>query len=65
MSKVEPGGRAAVAGLRRFDLVLQVNEEAVVDGTMCARALGQTGTLRLTVRDGLRQRIVKVAAAGR
>jgi hypothetical protein len=63
VSNVEGGGRAAIAGLRRFDLVLQVNEQAVADGAACARALAGAGELRLTVRDALKQRVVKIAAA--
>ncbi len=62
VSKVERGERAAVAGLRRFDIVLRVNDQPVADAAAFGKAVAATGELRLTVKDKLKERVVKIAA---
>ena len=63
VSKVERGGRAAVAGLRRFDVVLRVNDAPVTDVAGFAKAIAVPGEIRLGVKDKLKERVVKIAAA--
>jgi hypothetical protein len=63
VSKVEKGGRAAVAGLRRFDVVLRVNDRPVPDAASFAAAAKEEGELRLAVKGKLKERVVKIAAA--
>jgi hypothetical protein len=62
VSKIEPGERAAVAGLRRLDVVLRVNDEPVPDVAAFEAALAKEGDLRFAVRDRLKERVVKIAA---
>lgn len=62
VSKIERGGRAAVAGLRPFDIVLRVNDAAVADAAAFQRAVEGGGELRLAVKDKLKERVVKIAA---
>jgi hypothetical protein len=62
VSKVERGGRAAVAGLRRFDIVLRVDDAPVADASAFGKAIESEGELRLTVKDKLKERVIKIAA---
>lgn len=62
VSKIERGGRAAVAGLRPFDLVLRVNDAPVADAAAFRGAVEAGGELRLAVKDKLKERVVKIAA---
>ena len=63
VSKVERGTRAAVAGLRRFDIVLKVDDQPVPDVVAFEKATDKGGALRLTVKDRLKERVVKIAEA--
>lgn len=63
VSKVERGGRAAVAGLRALDLVLKVGDRAIPDVATFRSAVEAGGALRLTVKDRLKERVVQIAAA--
>lgn len=63
VSKIERGGRAAVAGLRALDLVLKVGDRAVPDVATFRSAVEAGGALRLTVKDRLKERVVQIAAA--
>ena len=65
VAKVERGGRTAVAGLHRFDVVTRVNDQAVVDVKSFEKAVGDGGELRFAVKDKLKERIVKVAATAK
>ena len=63
VSKVERGGRAAVAGLRRFDIVLRVGDAPVADAAAFAKAIEAEGEVRLTVKDKLKESVIKIAAS--
>jgi len=63
VSKVERGTRAAVAGLRRFDIVLRVDDQPVPDVAAFEKATEKGAALRLTVKDRLKERVVKIAEA--
>jgi hypothetical protein len=62
VSKVERGTRAAVAGLKRFDIVLRVNDQPVADSAAFAKAVEAGGEMRLTVKDRLKERVIKIGA---
>jgi len=63
VSKVERGGRAAVADLRPMDIVLRIGDEPVAGAAAFGKAIAGDGELRLTVKDKLKERVVKIAAA--
>jgi serine protease Do len=63
VSKIEKGGRAAVAGLRRFDVVLRVNDQPVADVATFEKAVAGEGEIRLGVKGKLKERVVKIGAA--
>jgi hypothetical protein len=65
VSKVEPGERAAVAGLRRLEIVLRVNDRPVSTVKEFAEAEKEEGDLRLAVKDRLKERVVKIGAVSR
>ena len=65
VSDVERGSRAAVAGLRRFDLVLRIDDRPVTDAAAFGRAASADGDLRLIVKDRVKDRVVRIAAASR
>lgn len=65
VSKTERGGRAAVAGLRRLNVVLRVGDQPVADVAAFQKAVEAAGTgeINLTVKEKLKERVVKIAAA--
>jgi hypothetical protein len=62
IAKVEPGGAAAVAGLEPFELITEANGAALRAAQDLAKAAEGVAELRLTVKDRLRERQVKVVA---
>ncbi len=62
VSKTESGERAAVAGLRRLDMVLRVNDKPVASAAEFSKAVADGGEIRLAVKDRLKERVVKIAA---
>jgi predicted metalloprotease with PDZ domain len=64
VSRIEPGGKASVAGLKPFEIVLQVNGTPVPDVEAFAAAVGDATELRLQVKRMARTRIVKIRHRG-
>ncbi|MDD4869670.1 MAG: PDZ domain-containing protein [Kiritimatiellae bacterium] len=49
ISKVEPGGKVAVAGIRPYEVVTQINGVAVKDVNQFAKLVAETKELNLTI----------------
>ena len=64
VSAVEPGSKAAVAGIRPFEIVVQVNGRAVAGVKEFAAACEKQEELRLAVKRLTRERQVKIKLAG-
>ncbi|MBM4019727.1 MAG: PDZ domain-containing protein [Planctomycetes bacterium] len=63
VSKVEPGGKASVAGLKPYEIITHVNDKPVANaGDFEAAAAGQD-ELRLSVKRMTRGRVVKIKMA--
>jgi len=63
VSKIEPGSRAAVAGLRPYEIITHVNDQPVADvGAFRELANDVDQELRLNVRQMTKGRIVKIRA---
>jgi len=61
ITEVLPGSRAAKAGLRAEDVILEVNRKPITSAGEAATALkGSTGTLYLRVRRGNATRLLTV-----
>lgn len=62
IAEVEPGGRAAVAGIKPYELVTHVNDQPVLNVAQFENAVtaGTGDDLRLSVRRMTRGRIVKI-----
>jgi hypothetical protein len=60
ISKVERGGKAAVAGLKPFELITAVNDESITTADGFNKAIAAGGEFRLSVKRMTVGRIVKV-----
>jgi hypothetical protein len=60
VARVDPGSPAAIAELRRFDVVLAIDGVVVTGCEDVARALGSPRDVELKVLDAFRERVVKV-----
>jgi len=66
VSRVEPGSKASVAGIKPYEIVTHVNGRPVADVEAFAKAVGAAGDeLRLSVKRMTRGRVVKISADGR
>jgi len=63
ISRVEPGGHAAVAGIKPFEIIVKVNDAEVRNVAELEENLRDVESLRLTVRRFNRERIVRVNLA--
>ena len=64
VSKVEPGSKASVAGIKPYEIVTHVNGQPISDVRAFAKAVGDAGDeLRLSVKRMMRGRVVKMSAA--
>ena len=64
VSKIEPGSKASVAGVKPFEVITQVNHIPVHNVKEFAKQVGDTtGELRLTIRRMARGRLVKIDLA--
>jgi hypothetical protein len=64
VSRVEPGGKAAVAKIIPFEIITQVNNEPVADAQAFKRLCEGQKELRLSVSRMTQNRIVKIRSAG-
>ena len=62
VSRIEPGSKCAVAGLKPFELITHIDDVPVSSMKEVAAALDKPGEKRLSVLRMLRKRIVKVGA---
>jgi len=66
VSRVEPGSKASVAGIKPYEIVTHVNGRPVADVEAFAKAVGAAGDeLRLSVKRMTRGRVGKISADGR
>jgi len=63
VSKVEPGGRAGVAGVRPYELITHVNDQPVNSVKDFESLTTATGELRLSIKRMAKGRIVTVTTA--
>ena len=64
VSKVEPGGKASVAGVKPYEIVTHVNDRPVMNVKDFAQAIAGQDELRLSVKRMTRGRVVKIRMAG-
>ncbi len=62
LSRIEPGGVAAVAGLKPFELILAINDAPVRTMAEMEAAMGAAGPIRLEVRRMHQNRVVVLTA---
>lgn len=60
ISKVEKGGKGAVAGLKPYEIILSVNDTPIASSADFEKAIGAGGELRLNVKRMTVGRIVKL-----
>ena len=60
ISRIEPGSRASVAGLKPFEVITHVNDQPVPDVKGFQKLLGAGGDVRLGVRRMSKGRIVRI-----
>ena len=64
VSRVEPGSKASVAGIKPYEIVTHVNGRPVTDAEGFAKAVADAGDeLRLSVKRMMQGRVVKMSAA--
>jgi serine protease Do len=61
VSRVDRGSRAEVAGLHRFDVIVDVNGRPVENAEAFGKALGEGKDARLTVRNMLKQSVIRLS----
>jgi serine protease Do len=60
ISKIEKGSRAAIAGIKPFELILAIDEKPMANVAEVEKALVKDGELRIEIRRMLERRIVKL-----
>jgi hypothetical protein len=60
VSKIEPGERAAIAGLRPFEIITRVNDAPVTSAVEFGKLSADGTELRLTVQRMARSRVVRI-----
>ncbi len=60
VAEVDRGRPAAVAGVRRYEIITKVNGKDVADAAAFASATAEGGDLHLTIQNGARERIAKL-----
>ncbi len=60
VSKVEPGSKASIAGIRPYELIISVNDTPVRDVKQFEQLIGSGGDLRLLVNRMMSGRVVKI-----
>lgn len=60
VSRIEPGSKASVAGIKPYELIISVNGADVMDVEEFEKLIGQPGDLRLFVKRMHKGRIVKI-----
>ncbi len=64
VSKLEPGQRASVAGLRPFEIITEVDGQPVTSAAVFGTLVEGKKDLKFTVKRAQKERVVKVALAG-
>jgi serine protease Do len=64
VSKLEPGQRASVAGVRPFEIIESVDDVPVKSADEFAKAIAGKTDLRFTVKRAQKERVVKVSLTG-
>jgi S1-C subfamily serine protease len=61
VSKLEPGQRASVAGMRPFEIITHVDDQPVASAAEFGAAIEGKSDLKFTVKRAQRERVVKVS----
>jgi hypothetical protein len=64
VSKIEPGGKASVAGVKPYEIITHVNDKPVMNVKDFEAATARQEELRLSVKRMTRGRVVKIKMAG-
>ena len=64
VSKIEPGGKASIAGVKPYEIITHVNDKPVANVKDFAAATAGQDELRLSVKRMTRGRVVKIRTAG-
>jgi len=64
VSKIEPGGKASVAGVKPYEIITHVNDKPVMNVKDFEAATARQDELRLSVKRMTRGRVVKIKMTG-
>jgi S1-C subfamily serine protease len=64
VSKVEPGGKASVSGIRPYEIVTHINDKPAMDVGDFEELLSKPGELLLSVKRMHKGRVVKIQNGG-
>jgi hypothetical protein len=64
ISRVEPGGKAAVSGIKPFEVVTHINDQPVMNVVDFERLIKRPGELSLSIKRMATGRLVKVKTVG-
>jgi len=62
VSRLEPGGKASVAGIKPYEIITHINDQPVADVAAFQRLAAQQGELRLSIKRMAKGRIVTLKA---
>jgi S1-C subfamily serine protease len=62
VSKVEPGSKASVAGIKPFEIITHVNDQPVMNSEDFEKFIAEGGELRFSVKRWTKGRVVKIQA---
>ena len=60
VSKIEPGSKASVAGMKPYEIITHVNDKPVMTVRDFEKLIGENGELRLSVKRMTKGRVVKI-----
>jgi hypothetical protein len=62
-SKIEPGGKASVAGIKPYEIITHINDKPIMNSKDFEQAIAGQDELRLSVKRMTRGRVVKIKMA--
>ena len=63
ISKVKPGSKASVAGIKPYEIITHINDDPVADAKYFQGRVEGTAELQLNIKRMTRSRVVKVKLA--
>ncbi len=65
VSKVEPGSKASVSGLKPYEIITHINDEPITSPKAFEKAIAGPGELKFSVKRMTRGRVVKIKRDGK